>query len=231
VAATDIPSERARRDALIAAEKQAETLFDAIERAGLVRPSRTERAVEDDICALALQKFSVEKHWHKRIVRAGSNTLTIGSDTSPIRSIEANDVVYVDLGPVFEEWEADIGRTYALGNHPAKVSLVSDLTKVFDRVQAHYRGSPDITGAELYAFALSAAADAGWVFGGVIAGHLVSEFPHAHIPGDKELNRISPRNPKSLRDPDELGRARYWILEIHLVDRARTFGGFYERLL
>jgi hypothetical protein len=24
---------------------------------------------------------------------------------------------------------------------------------------------------------------------------------------------------------------KYWIIEVHLVDRARTFGGFYERLL
>jgi len=30
---------------------------------------------------------------------------------------------------------------------------------------------------------------------------------------------------------DHLGRDLLWILEIHLVDRARTFGGFYERLL
>jgi len=34
-----------------------------------------------------------------------------------------------------------------------------------------------------------------------------------------------------MRAPDHLGRERHWILEIHLVDPARTFGGFYERLL
>jgi Xaa-Pro dipeptidase len=34
-----------------------------------------------------------------------------------------------------------------------------------------------------------------------------------------------------MREPDHLGRERHWILEIHLVDRARTFGGFYEQLL
>ena len=27
------------------------------------------------------------------------------------------------------------------------------------------------------------------------------------------------------------GRPCHWILEIHLVDRARGFGGFYEQLL
>jgi hypothetical protein len=34
-----------------------------------------------------------------------------------------------------------------------------------------------------------------------------------------------------VRGTDHLGGARHWILEIHLVDQARTFGGFYERLL
>jgi Xaa-Pro dipeptidase len=34
-----------------------------------------------------------------------------------------------------------------------------------------------------------------------------------------------------MRNLDELGRVRHWILEIHLVDPAGAFGGFYERLL
>lgn len=229
--ASDVEFEAARRTALMAAEKRAEKLFDAIEAAGLVKAGRTEREVEQDIYALAEREFGVEKHWHKRIVRAGANTITIASDVPPIRTIETDDVVYIDLGPVFEEWEADVGRTYALGNHPAKVSLVADLEKVFERVQAFYHQTPDVTGAELYAFAQRAADEAGWVFGGMIAGHLVSEFPHARIPGERDLNRIGPMNSKRMRDLDGLGRDRHWILEIHLVDRARTFGGFYERLL
>lgn len=223
--------DKARRAALVAAERQAVKLFEAIENAELVRAYRTEREVEQDIYALAGHHFGVEKHWHKRIVRAGRNTLMTASDNPPVRTIEPDDLVYIDLGPVFEDWEADIGRTYALGHSPEKTLLVAHLETVFDRVQAHYHNSPDITGAALYAFAQNAAEDAGWVFGGVIAGHIVSEFAHAHIPGDKDLNRISPRNPKRMRDPDDLGRDKHWILEIHLVDRDRTFGGFYERLL
>jgi Xaa-Pro dipeptidase len=219
-----------RRAALVDAERRAETLFDEIERRELVRAGRTEREVEQEIYAIALQQYGVEKHWHKRIVRAGANTLTIAADNPPVRNIENDDIVYVDLGPVFEDWEADLGRTYILGDHPG-APLVKARPTVFDRVQAHYHASPEITGAELYAFAQQAAADAGWVFGGVIAGHLVSEFAHALIPGNKDLNRIYPGNPKRMRDPDELGRERHWILEIHLVDPDGRYGGFYERLL
>jgi Xaa-Pro dipeptidase len=223
-----IPSDR--RAALVTAEKRAETLFDEIERRGLVSAGRTEREVEQDIYAIALQQFGVEKHWHKRIVRAGPNTLTLAADSPAVRNIESDDIVYVDLGPVFEDWEADLGRTYVLGNHPG-APLVEALPVVFDRVQSHYHASPEMTGADLYAFAQQAAAEAGWIFGGAIAGHLVSEFAHAHIPGDKGLNRIQPGNPKRMRDHDELGRERHWILEIHLVEPNGLYGGFYERLL
>ncbi|HEX4159330.1 MAG TPA: M24 family metallopeptidase [Rhizomicrobium sp.] len=220
-----------RRAALLTAEKQAEALLAEIEAAGFVAPGRSETEVEDDIGLLAEARFGVERHWHRRIVRAGANTLTTAWDYPPLRIIEPDDTVYVDLGPVFEEWEADIGRTYALGNDPAKNKLVADLPRVFARVQSHYTNSPEITGAELYAFALEAAADAGWAFGGAIAGHIVGEFSHMTLPGDRDLNRISPKNPTSMQSNDSIGRPKHWILEIHLVDHARTFGGFYERLL
>lgn len=36
---------------------------------------------------------------------------------------------------------------------------------------------------------------------------------------------------RSLRRTDETGQLLHWILEIHLLDRERGFGGFYEELL
>jgi Xaa-Pro dipeptidase len=212
VTASTATKEEGRRAALVAAEKRAETLFDEIESRGLLQPGRTEREVEQEIYAIALDQYGVEKHWHKRIVRAGANTLTIAADNPPIRTIEPDDIVYVDLGPVFEDWEADLGRTYILGRHPG-APLVAALPQVFERVRAHYHASAEITGAELYGFAQKAAAEAGWVFGGAIAGHLISEFAHALIPGERDYKRIFPGNPKPMRDPDELGRERHWILE------------------
>jgi Xaa-Pro aminopeptidase len=220
-----------RRAALVAAEKKAEALLAEIEAAGFIAPGRSETEVEDDIGALALACFGVERHWHRRIVRAGTNTLTTAYDYPPVHIIDDDDTVYIDLGPVFAEWEADIGRTYALGSDPAKHRLVGDLPRVFERVKSHYTSSPEITGAELYAFALAVADEMGWAFGGAIAGHIVGEFSHMTLPGDRDLNRISPKNPTRMRSNDPLGRPKHWILEIHLTDHARTFGGFYERLL
>src|SRR5437868_341512 len=134
-----------RRTQLEQAQSQALMLFDAIERDGLVRPGVTEREVEDQIGELAAREFGVEKHWHKRIVRAGANGITTAGDNPAVRTIEPDDIVYVDLGPVFEAWEADIGKSYALGTDPHKHRLVADLPRVFDQVQAHYKTNPNMT--------------------------------------------------------------------------------------
>jgi hypothetical protein len=219
-----------RRAALEAAEARGLAMFDAIERAGLIAPGKTEEELSEEIAAFAEEHFGVTQHWHKRIVRAGANTLCVYSEFPPLRTIAADDTVFLDLGPVLADWEADLGRTYALGEDPQKKRLVADLPRLFDIVQAHYRSRHDITAEALYAFAQKTADENGWHFGGDIAGHTIEgHFPHAPPPRDGRL--IAAGNPSRLRDPDPQGRTRHWILEIHLTDKAKTFGGFYERLL
>jgi hypothetical protein len=220
-----------RRAALEAAEARALEMFSAIEQAGLVRAGVSEREIEDEIKQLALRDFGVETHWHRRIVRSGPNSITTAGDHPPVRMIEPGDIVYLDLGPVFEGWEADIGKSYALDDHPRKNALVAELPRQFEIVQRHFRADPNITGAALYDFATKSAQAAGWKFGGKIAGHIVSEFAHAQIPGVKDLARISPLNPEPMSNPDGNGQPRHWIGEIHLVELDGSFGGFYERLL
>jgi hypothetical protein len=228
-------SDAAIRAGLEAAEARGNAMFDAIERAGIIVPGKTEKELDDEIFIFAKKDFDVTIHWHKRIVRAGANTVAIYSEDPPLRTVAPDDTVFLDLGPVFAssntQWEADLGRSYALGGDAEKERLVADLPRLFDVVKAHYDSMPDITGEQLYAYAQKVADDAGWIFGGTIAGHIVGEFPHAQlIPGRAE-HRIEKGNAKRMRDPDADGHARNWILEIHLVDKTKSWGGFYERLL
>lgn len=230
-ATTQPVDERRRLLRLIEAEKKALSLLDAIEAGGLIAAGRTEREVEQDIFRLATDRFGIEKHWHKRIVRSGANTLAIAGDNPPIRTIGEDDMVFLDLGPVFEEWEADVGHSYAIGPDPRKHALCRELPIQFEILKRRFQEQADITGAELYTFACQSAEAAGWRFGGEIAGHIVGEFPHARFPGEKKLSHIRPENPTRMRDPDGFGRTRHWILEVHLVSPDGAFGGFYERLM
>ena len=79
---------------------------EAIESRRLIRAGRSETEVDQDIFVLAEKSFGVRQHWHKRIVRAGANTVCF-AENPPVREIANNDTVFLDLGPVFGEWEAN----------------------------------------------------------------------------------------------------------------------------
>ena len=217
--------------ALIAAEERGFALLDAIEASGMIRAGRTELEIERDIFAIASRDFGVVDHWHDRVVRAGINTLCVAGEAAPDRTIAEDDVVFLDLGPVFDDWEADVGRSYVVGADPERRRLVDDLEIVFDVVRRRFEADPDITGAGFYAIVQQEAEARNWRFGGKIAGHLVGKFPHARSPAGVDGGRVSPANSQRMRDPDKDGRTRHWILEIHLVSADGSFGGFYERLL
>jgi len=72
---------------------------------------------------------------------------------------------------------------------------------------------------------------AGWQFGGTIAGHLVGQLPHEKISPGETGNMIMPGSDEPMRRPDAAGLSCHWILEVHLVNRGRQIGGFYEELL
>ncbi len=225
------PGRAARHAALRAAQDKAERLFDEVVRRGLIRPGATERSVSAAVFDLAQDLFGVRRHWHKRVVRAGPNTLCPYRENPPDRAIGDDDIVFLDFGPVFGAHEADFGRTYVLGDDPLKKRLQADASAAWRRGKELFDEDPGLTGAALYAAMTRLAAEYGWEFGGEHAGHLIGEFPHEEIQGDEVVHYIHRDNPGRLRDPDAEGRPRDWILEVHLVDRARGIGAFVEELL
>jgi Xaa-Pro aminopeptidase len=180
---------------------------------------------------LAAERFGVRRHWHKRIVRSGPFTLQPYQESPPDRVMLDEDIAFADFGPVFDDWEADFGRTWVIGDDPVKRRLRDDLAAVFAEGKRHFEARPEITGAELYAEVLRLTAARGWEFGNFHCGHVVGEFPHERVAGEPDASRITGANTDPMRRLDPSGRRVHWILEIHLVDRAREIGGFYEELL
>ena len=103
---------------LIEAEKKALFLFQEIEKRGLIIPGKTEKNINTEIYNLAFELFGIKLYWHKRIVRAGKNTLKPYNENPENLTLQKDDILFIDFGPVFEEWEADFGRTYVIGNDP-----------------------------------------------------------------------------------------------------------------
>lgn len=223
--------EETRAAELLEAQRKAEQLFHEIEARGLIRSGITESTLNADIYALAEQMYGISTYWHKRIVRAGRNTLLPYAENPPDLTIGTDDILFLDLGPVFEKWEADFGRTFVLGSDPLKHKMQQDVGCAFAEGKRHFDETPHITSSELFRHANSLAAKFGWEFGGPIAGHLIGQFPHERIAGDKVSLYVHPDSHLPMRSLDEKGQQRHWILEIHFVDREREIGGFYEELL
>ncbi|GGG60551.1 M24 family metallopeptidase [Paenibacillus radicis (ex Gao et al. 2016)] len=220
-----------RHISLREAESKAEELFRAIEDQGIIRSEVTEKQINREIYNLAFEMFGIKKYWHKRIVRAGKNTLHPYSENPPDLMVSKNDILFLDFGPIFEDWEADFGRTFVLGEDPAKIKLTHDIAEAWKEGKRYFQSQPNITGSELYAYVYDLAIQYGWEFGGPHAGHLIGEFPHEVIQGDDVENYIHPDNHIPMREPDGNGNPRDWILEIHFVDRKLEIGGFVEQLL
>src|SRR5271170_5670993 len=220
-----------RATALLQAQTKANELFHAVETRGLIRANVLESQLNQEIYDLANEMFGISTYWRKRIVRAGRNTLAPYEENPPDLTVDEDDILFLDLGPVFEEWEADFGRTFVLGSDPAKLKLRDDIAKAFVEGKEYFEQHSDITAAELYQHAQNLAKKYGWEYGGPIAGHLIGQFPHERIPEDRVKLYVHPNNPSRMRNPGANGEPRHWILEIHFVDRARKIGGFYEQLL
>ncbi|KAI1321114.1 peptidase M24 [Xylariaceae sp. FL0255] len=222
--------EAQRQASLKSAQTKALALFDEI-RSTLIKPGISESELSKQIHALGQARHGIKTHWHKRVVRSGPNTLKPYAENPPDRIIEADDILFVDLGPVFEAWEADFGRTYVLGDDPAKTKLRDALEPMWHAVKAKFDAKPEMTGAQLYELACKAAREAGYEYGGPLAGHLVGDFPHERIPNDKKSLYVVPENNEVMRSMGKNWSPRHWILEIHLVDKERQIGGFFEQLL
>jgi Xaa-Pro dipeptidase len=221
-----------RKHQLLNAQRKAEELFNAIEKNHLIVSDKSEKVLNNEVYELAFEMFGIRKYWHKRIVRAGKNTLLPYKENPPDLIIQSNDILFFDFGPVFEEWEADFGRTYVIGNDVSKWKLKEDIETAWYEGKKFFDDSySTLTGAEFYRYISSLALKFGWHFGNVHCGHLIGNFPHEIIQGDEERNYLHPNNHILLSASDLHGNPRNWILEIHFVDNERQFGGFFEQLL
>lgn len=217
---------------LIKAEQKAADLFETMELRNLIRPGITEKELNKAVYSLAFELYGIKKFWHKRIVRSGKNTLLPYSENPPDLVLQKDDILFLDFGPVFDEWEADFGRTYVIGEDPKKIKLKNDIADAWKEGKTYFLEHREtITGAQFFAFTEKLAKKYGWSYGNEHCGHLIGNFPHEQIEGEETINYIHPENDLKMHRKGKDGQLLHWIYEIHFVDESRDIGGFYEQLM
>lgn len=207
-------------------------IFNTVEKNNLIVAGKSEAQLSAELCNLASEKFGIADHWHKKIVRTGTNTLCIYPDNPPDKIIQEDDIVILDFGPIVDGYEADLGRTYVLGVNAAKLKIKKDVEKAWYETQDWYGKQTSLRSSDLFQYVVKKAKDYGYIFGGQIAGHIVGKFPHEQPADPKSMELdIHPDNHNDIFLPDANGNKRYWILELLFIDKENQVGGYFEQLL
>lgn len=187
-----------------------------------------EGMTEDDARRLSLQIFSdhgVEKHWHKPYIRFGpGTTLTYHDPFQKEYRLQANDPLFIDLGPIWPDpetgisYEGDVGDSFVFGYHPKAAACGHAVRLLFEMGQKAWR-EKKLSGQQLYAFLKEKAHDMGYRLLEHVDGHRLGDFPHHKY--TKERLASVQFHPK----------VNAWVLEIHIVDDAEKIGAFFEDLL
>lgn len=217
---------------LFLAEQYAKDLFNAVEHRGLISAGKTEQQLCDELLQIAKDEFGVENHWGKKIVRTGINTLQPYIADAPNLEIQEDDILFFDFHPIFNNWEADLGRTYVLGSNPLKHKIKNDIERAWYEGNTWYFNQQHLTGAAFFNYATELAKKYGYEFGNAISGHIIGKYPHEQPddPNDLCLD-VHPDNHTDILQLDNVGNPRFWMLELHFIDRKNNIGAFFEQLL
>lgn len=217
---------------LIEAESKASFLFKEIQNQNLIIAGKSEKSINTEIFELAFKLFGIKKYWHKRIVRSGKNTLLPYKENPPDLILQEDDILFFDFGPVFDEWEADFGRTFVIGKNERKIKLQKDVEAAWTQGKNYFlENKSHLTGANFYEYTKALANQFGWKYGNEHCGHLIGNFPHEVILGEERINYIHPENKELMIAKDQFKNERHWIYEIHFIDEKSEIGGFFEQLL
>jgi methionyl aminopeptidase len=171
------------------------------------------------IARSTLSSLEMRRGWHHIIVRCGKNTTKDFMERSePGVVLGENDIFFIDIGPVYGNFEGDAGDTFVFGDNPLHLKAKADAREIWEVVRAKWF-TEQISGRELYDFAIATTESMGWKLNMDLSGHRLSDYPHsAHYDGP-------------LAEVDFKPNANLWVLEIAIAHPDMTFGAFYEDLL
>lgn len=183
-----------------------------------VRPGMTEEEAKE-IARTTLSELEMRRGWHHIIVRCGANTTKDFMERSePGVVLGDDDIFFVDIGPIYGDFEGDAGDTFVFGDNPLHHKAKADARAIWEMVREKWF-SDRLTGVDLYDFAVRTTEDLGWKLNMDLSGHRLSDYPHSvHYDGPLAEVGFPPA-------------ANLWVLEIAIAHPDGSFGAFYEDLL
>lgn len=199
--------------------RQAAEKTDALlqEITAFLKPGVTEGQARD-FALTVFKRHGVSQKWHNPYIYFGSNSILTFLD-KPVeeKTLQEEDIAYIDIGPIVNGVEGDAGQTVVFGNNPLFHEMKQQSERIFQLAVTYWR-EKNPTGVELYEYIHKLTQEAGYVFHLNPAGHLIGSFPHK---GWKDGLNTYPFTPEP----------GLWILEIQFRHPELAYGAFYEAVL
>lgn len=133
-------------------------------------------------------------------------------------TLQPEDLFFIDIGPVFDGYEGDYGKTFTLGNNLSYLKISTDVQVLFDKAQSLWLEG-NASGIELYQFLKKEADKLGYVLNPAMIGHRLADFPHA-IYYKGKLGEFTKTPVENL-----------WVLEVLIRHPSNNFGAFFEDII
>jgi Xaa-Pro aminopeptidase len=198
---------------LLAARAASWSLLE--EAFALVTPGLASDEARARVDAMLLARTGA-RPWHPTQLRVDAETmLPFGAKPTAPAVVREGSLVFIDMGPTVNGYEGDVATTRVVGGGDDPLArAAADL----HREMAGYWSVHRPSGRALYARAADRARELGYTLALTGAsGHRLADQPH-------EVRA-------KLRALDRCPRSCAWVLEIHLLDEARSRGAFHEDLL
>ena len=195
-----------------------------------VRSQLKEGMTEDEarlLCMDTFKQYGVQLHWHRPYVRFGPGTmLTFHDELQLDHRLQAGDLLYFDLGPVWPDeesglkYEGDVGDTFVFGetSNPDGDAILQAVRDLFEEGKKAWE-EKGFTGMEIYQQLQESCQSKGFAFNDQVSGHRLSDFPH-HKYTKAKVTTL-----------DFIPSSTLWILELHIRDEKNQRGAFFEDLL
>lgn len=168
--------------------------------------------------------FDILKFWHPTKFRMSTDTTKTFRDLPDENlTVVDKDLVFIDIGPIIDNHEADFGRTVVLNKtggelNPQYLQLAKASEIIFRETEKRWKQT-GATGIKLFEFAQHKTAELGYRLDHRMAGHRLGDFPHQVFSKQKlfEYEKSPVKN--------------IWVLEIHIVDDKNQRGSFFEDIM
>jgi Xaa-Pro aminopeptidase len=172
-----------------------------------------------ELVTQVLNELGCEKLWHPTKFRIGQNTrLSFKDKSNPSSVLQVSDLYFIDIGPVWNNYEGDYGETFVVGSNQDFLKIKKASEEVFKQTKQYFKENK-CSGQQLYLFAQKCAEEFGYYLNLKMSGHRIGDFPH-HLHYRGSLNEVEQRLLENL-----------WILEIHLLSPDKNYGAFFEDLI